>query len=219
MSTDIHIIILVGYSGSGKSLLRNYLNTIYNIPYVSTGDIVRDEAIKRGYSNSFKDIEKIAKLLDIETGYKFILLAFPYINHFSDLNDTIVVDCARTIQDIDLLNNEYSKSIVVAIKCPPKIRFNNLLSRNRKDIPQTYEDFVELTKREKKEGVEKLINKSNVIIQNSNNIEFFYNQIDNFILEFNYINASTLPMPHEPKLQPKLCQRASKPNTKSKIVY
>lgn len=32
-------------------------------------------------------------------------------------------------------------------------------------------------------------------------------------------DLQTLQMPHEPKLQPKLCQRASKANTKSKNVY
>ena len=30
--------------------------------------------------------------------------------------------------------------------------------------------------------------------------------------------ASTLPKPHKPKLQPKLCQKASKANTQQEIV-
>jgi dephospho-CoA kinase len=55
------VIGVIGQNGSGKDEVLKYLRAKYNMPFLSTGDMVRDIAVKEGKESTRENLQEISE--------------------------------------------------------------------------------------------------------------------------------------------------------------
>ncbi|MBY9005792.1 MAG: AAA family ATPase [Candidatus Lokiarchaeota archaeon] len=157
------IIGFCGLPGSGKSSALNAINKIGYI--VNMGDVIRDEAKKRGLNPIDSDLGKIAQDLREKKGLGIIARkCIEKINHLD--NEIIFIDGLRSMEEV-LIFREIWKLPIVAITIDEERRFNRIKERARKDDPESYEELKVRDKRETNFGVRKVIKNADYTVTNN----------------------------------------------------
>jgi dephospho-CoA kinase len=137
------VIGVVGDIGSGKDAVLKYLNSKYGIPYLSTGDIVRQIAEREGVEATRENLETISRqcFQDMGKGCFVKMAASEIINRGWSIAG---ISGVRSPDDVEVMKDMFGKNFVlirVDIK-DPRLRFERLRRRNEERDPQTYEDFL-----------------------------------------------------------------------------
>lgn len=173
------MIAIVGMPGSGKSEFVNVaLEFGYN--FISMGDIVREETVKRGYL--LENSGKLAQILRDEKGLDAIaVLTLEKIRESN--KDKFLIEGIRGIKEIERFREEID-FFLIGIHTSPKIRFERLKYREREDDPKTYGDFQERDLRELSWGLGQALALSDVIINNNETLEKFRENIIKVIKKY-----------------------------------
>ncbi len=113
------MIAVVGMPGSGKS---EFLNIALNYGYrfISMGDIVREETVKRGFS--LEESGKVAQMLRDKGGLDAI--AILTLNKIREShNDKFIIEGIRGIKEVERFRNEIN-FFLVGIHTSPSLRFD-----------------------------------------------------------------------------------------------
>ncbi len=173
------MIAVVGMPGSGKS---EFVNIAIELGYrfISMGDIVREETVKRGYT--LEESGKVAQILRDEKGLDAIaVLTLDKIREFH--NNKFLIEGVRGIKEIERFRNEI-EFFLIGIHVSPKIRYERLRNREREDDPKTFEDFQKRDLREISWGLAEALALSDVIIDNNGTLEDFRTNIDKVIKKY-----------------------------------
>ncbi|HOI77693.1 MAG TPA: AAA family ATPase [Methanofastidiosum sp.] len=167
------MIAIVGMPGSGKSEFVN-IALSYGYRFISMGDIVREETLKRGYL--LEESGKVAQILRDKEGLDII--AILTLDRISETQDgKFLIEGIRGIKEIERFRNEID-FFLVGIHTSPRIRFERLKNRGRADDPKTFEDFYKRDLRELSWGLGEAFALSDVIIDNNGTFEDFRSNID-----------------------------------------
>ena len=162
------IICITGMPGSGKSIVAR---TAYNkgIPVLVMGDVIREEASRRGLPHRPEILNRIAKELREKEGLNAV--AKRIANKIVDIgNHVVVVDGVRSLHEINVFK-EYGEVIIVAVHASPKTRFKRLIKRNRPGDPQTWEEFFERDLTELGFGIGNVIALADYMIVNEGDVK------------------------------------------------
>ncbi|NYT13137.1 MAG: flagellar hook-basal body complex protein FliE [Candidatus Methanofastidiosa archaeon] len=173
------MIAVVGMPGSGKS---EFVNIALNFGYrfISMGDIVREETVKRGYP--LEESGKVAQMLRDKEGLDAIaILTLDKIRETHD--DKFLIEGIRGIKEIERFRDEID-FFLVGIHTSPRLRFERLKNREREDDPETFEEFHKRDLRELSWGLGEALALSDIIIDNNGSIEEFRINIDKVIKKY-----------------------------------
>ncbi|MEM2727180.1 MAG: AAA family ATPase [Archaeoglobaceae archaeon] len=168
------IIAFVGYPLSGKSTAGEVAKE-FGIPIVTMGDVVREEALKRGLEPNSENLGKIANELRKKEGMDAI--AKRCIPKMRALGSFVLVDGIRGIAEVETFKKAFEDFVLIAIECPLEIRFERAKQRKRSDDVLKIEDLLERDKREESWGLKEAIEVADFTIENTGNIEDFKEKI------------------------------------------
>lgn len=169
-----------GLPGSGKSLVSE-IATEKGAIIVSMGDIVREEAQKRGESS-----KETAKNLRAEHGeYIVSELTIQKIKKLQDegVENPIMVEGIRSHHEVEMFKENFDNFIILSIFANPQLRFERLKIRQREDDSQDYEGFKKRDDTELGFGIGTVISLSDKMIINESDIESCRNKIRKYLEE------------------------------------
>jgi len=191
------IIGLTGTKASGKGVVAEILKK-KDFAYFSLSDRVREEAVSRGLTDyKVKDLQDIGNELREKYGggvlvRKTLELVKKQGNERKEGKD-MIIDGIRNIYEVEELKKQeyfgyFGYFILIAVDAPREVRFERLVERGRKSDPKTYEEFLEMDKRdlgnkeiESGQQVKKCIEAANYKIQNDNTLEDLEKKIDEIL--------------------------------------
>jgi dephospho-CoA kinase len=139
---EMKIIGVIGQNGSGKDEVLKYLRAQYGVPFLSTGDMVREIAAKEGKEPTRENLQEISERYFREYGRGcFVQLAAEKIRQ----NGWSVggISGIRSLDDVKVLKDALGGDfILVNVNVSnPKVRFARMQARRESRDPQTYEQF------------------------------------------------------------------------------
>ena len=127
------VIIIVGMPGAGKSLASQVAKRM-KIPVFVSGDVIRNEALRRGLSPNKKNLGQVMLHIRKTDGMGAVARRLvPLIELSAGM--TLVYEGARSMEEVGELARHYNVSII-AIHASPETRFRRLLKRKRGDRPR-----------------------------------------------------------------------------------
>jgi len=135
------IIGLCGTFASGKDTLADYLVSTYNLMHLSTGDIVRQEAMRLRGSTERPVIFEVANQLRAERGADVLVqIALELFAAHQEKYDGVVISGIRSIGEVETLHAKGGKLLFV--DAPVETRYQRMASRQRDAETQlTLEEF------------------------------------------------------------------------------
>jgi len=161
------VIVIVGMPGAGKSL-ASHVAKGFGMPVFVSGDVIRNEAMKRGLTPNKRNLGRLMLELRKSEGMGAVAGRLVPLIEKSSRNNS-VYEGARSMEEVEELARHYHVS-VIAIHASPETRFQRLLKRKRGDRPRTRSDFVERDKRELSVGVGRIISLADRMVENEESI-------------------------------------------------
>lgn len=177
MVRNVKIFAFTGMPFSGKSEAVKIANDL-RIPVIRMGDIVWDEVKKRGLDLTGENVGRIASEMRDEFGKN--IWAKKTIEKINEMkfSETIVIDGVRNHEEIDLFKKILgSDFLLVAIVVPDEVRHQRALQRGRVDDSLDLSEIIARDNRELGWGIKKVIESSDIKIDNLGSIEQLQNNI------------------------------------------
>ena len=177
----MQVMGISGLPGSGKSLVSE-IATKKGAVVVSMGDIIREEAKKRGESSK----ETATNLRKEHGKYIVAQLTVEKIKQMIEDNiaTTIIVEGIRSPFEVKMFKENFDNFIILSIFANPDLRFKRLQQRNREDDSKNYDDFQKRDQMELDFGIGEVISLSDKIIINETNLESYEKEINEFLDSF-----------------------------------
>ncbi|MFA5375386.1 MAG: AAA family ATPase [Dehalococcoidia bacterium] len=177
------IIGVIGKNGSGKDEVLKYLRDRYDVPFLSTGDIVRGIAAKEGKEPTRPNLQAISDRYFKERGEGcFVRMAVEKIRENGW--KAAGISGVRSPKDVDILRDELGRDFVLidVYVTDPHIRFERMVKRGEGRDAKAYEDFVKQDKAEEKLfGVEKAAANADYSLSNDGILEDLHDAIDKLV--------------------------------------
>jgi len=170
------LIAFVGMPGSGKSEASTVARSM-KIPVVSMGDVVREEAAKRGLPPTDENIGGIGTELRKNEGMDSISKrCVPKIRaHWSDV---VVIDGTRNIEEVSYFKKQFGIDFkLIAINAPFDLRFERVKKRARSDDMTGIEELKRRDEREKMWGLDKTMELADIKLNNTSSLREFQDEI------------------------------------------
>ena len=132
------VIVVAGMPGSGKSVVSRAAREL-GLPVYVMGDVVREEAARRGLEPTPANLNMVAKSLREEYGPTIV--AERTAQKFRRDEEAVLVDGVRSLDEVKVFQR-YGDVVIVAVHASPRTRFERIRRRNRPGDPRTWEEFV-----------------------------------------------------------------------------
>ena len=183
MTPKFRVIGAVGQNGSGKDEVLKYLRRKYNVPFLATGDIVREIAAKEGVEPTRENLGKISDryFREFGKGYFVKLLADKICNSGWKIAG---ISGIRSLNDVrilkEMLGNDF---ILIDVKITdPQVRFSRMTKRGEGRDPHSYDQFLRQDEAEEKlfslKEAERL---ADYYISNDDTLEDLHRQLDKLV--------------------------------------
>lgn len=178
------VIAFVGYPLSGKSTAAKVAKEL-GIPVVVMGDVVREEAVRRGVRLTDENLGKIASELRRKDGMDAIAKrCIPKIRDVAKDSGVVVVDGIRGMAEVERFKKAFGEDFVlIAIECPAEIRFERAKMRKRSDDVESIEDLIERDRREESWGLKDAMEAANFTIENTGDYSDFIETVRQILLK------------------------------------
>ncbi len=178
------VIAFVGYPLSGKSTAAQVAREM-GIPVVVMGDVVREEAAKRGLELTDENLGKVASELREKEGMDAIARrCIPKIREEARKSGIVVVDGIRGIAEIEKFKKAFGDDfILIAIESPLEVRFERAKMRKRSDDVEKLKDLEERDRREERWGMREAMEIADFTVENTGDYEDFVDKIRQILLK------------------------------------
>jgi len=175
------LICVTGMPGSGKSVVSRIISSILNAKVISMGDVVREEAVRRGIPQDIMSMTKFAEELRRKYGKDIVArMTLKYVED-RGLSGIIVIDGVRSLDEVKVFNS-YGKVIIVAVHASPRTRYERLRNRGRRDDPKDWNEFLIRDNKELSFGIGNVIALADMMIINeSRSLEDLRNEVESKI--------------------------------------
>lgn len=164
MKVDKVCVGLAGYPGAGKTLLASEA-VKRGIPVLNMGDVVREEALRRGLPPTRENMILLMWKLRSEEGPLAVAKRILEKSKCFGQN-LIVVDGLRTVDEMSFFRENFKKFILVVVDASREERFIRLSKRGRNDDPKSIQDLEDRDKAEEVLGLAELMSKGDKVILN-----------------------------------------------------
>ncbi len=138
------IIGLTGKNASGKGVAGDFLKS-KGFYFYSLSDVIREEIVKRGQEVTRDRLLATGRELRSEYGPGY--LAKRILDRLEN-DKNYVVDSFRNPAEVGVFRNSPVSFYLLAVTADPKIRFARIRARGRENDPSTYEEFLNLERKE-----------------------------------------------------------------------
>jgi len=168
---------------SGKSTAAQVVREV-GIPVVVLGDVVREEAVRRGVELTDENLGRIASELRQKEGMDAIAKRFiPKIRELGSSKGVVVVDGIRGIAEVERFKKAFGDDFVlISIESPLEVRFERAKMRKRSDDVKKLEDLVKRDKREESWGLKEAMEIADFTIENKGSYEDFIETVKQILL-------------------------------------
>ena len=145
----MRIIGVVGQNGSGKDEVLKYLRNKFNIPFLSTGDMVREIARKEGLETTRENLKIISERHFRELGEGcFVKMVVDKIR--SNGWQMAGISGIRSMNDVKILREKCGDDFILidVYVSNPRERYSRMVKRGEERDPQSYEQFMKQDKAE-----------------------------------------------------------------------
>ena len=161
------IILIVGMPGSGKSFATDIIKRKFKAEVFHSGDVIREEIKKRGLKYTPENDTKIADWFHSKGRDRLIVLR-TWNKIKKSKKKLVVIEGFRSFPEyIYLKNLSKSNPTIIAVLSPFSVRVKRELQRGRFGKEETVSYLKERDRNEKKRGLEKIMKKAKVKINNS----------------------------------------------------
>lgn len=172
------IIGFVGMPGSGKSAAADVAREM-DIPVVVMGDVIREEAARRGLEPSDKNLGAVGNdLRDKEGPAAIAARCLEKIREMAA--PMVVVEGIRSKFEVDLFREGFDDFELVEVFVPDEIRLARIASRGRSDDANHQDLAKAVADRDARElswGMGEAIRTANLRIENSGSVEEFWGRV------------------------------------------
>ncbi len=184
MATNkIKIIGVIGENGSGKDEVLKYLRAKHDVPFLSTGDIVREIATKEGIEPTRENLGKISEEYFEKFGEAcFVKLVADKIRRESW--NIAGISGIRSLDDVNALEGIFNSDFVLinVYISDPRIRYHRLTKRAEWRDPHSYEEFLRQDEAEEKLfSLKKATQHANYSISNDDTLDNLHREIEKLI--------------------------------------
>jgi dephospho-CoA kinase len=177
------IIGVIGKNGSGKDEVLKYLRDTYNVPFLSTGDIVRGIAAKEGKEPTRPNLQAISDKYFKERGEGcFVRMVVDKIRENGW--EVAGISGVRSPKDVDILRGELGRDFVLVdvYISDSHVRFERMLKRGEGRDVKSYDQFVQQDKAEEKLfDIEKAAANADYSLSNDGILEDLHDVIDKLV--------------------------------------
>jgi dephospho-CoA kinase len=149
MPAKVKVIGAVGQNGSGKDEVLKYLRLKYNVPFLSTGDVVRDIAAREGAEPTRDNLGKISDryFREFGKGY-FVKLLADKIRRTGW--KVAGISGIRSLNDVSVLKDIFGKDFILinVYITDPHVRYKRMTTRGEGRDPHSYREFLSQDKAE-----------------------------------------------------------------------
>lgn len=180
----MRVIAFVGLPLSGKSTASKVAEEM-GIPVVCMGDIVREEAKRRGLALTDENLGKIANELRQKEGMDAIAKrCIPIIREKGKDIGVVVIDGIRGIAEVERFKKEFGNDfILINIEAPLEVRFQRALKRGRSDDIKSIEELKRRDERELSWNMSEAIKIANFTIENTSSLEDFREKVRDILTQ------------------------------------
>lgn len=145
------VIGLTGTIGAGKDIVKEFLISRFNCYYVSLSSIIRTEAEEKKSNYNRKTLQDLGD--GLRKRYGNWILAKLAVEYLQSDKELIIVDGIRNVAEVEFLRKRFGKKfILIGVNAPQKLRFERVGKRRSTRDPKTWEEFVEMDKRDQGEN-------------------------------------------------------------------
>jgi len=175
------LIGLTGRNAAGKGEVARYLQS-KSFYYHSLSDVIREEIRRRGEEPTRERLIIVGNELRQRSGAA--VLAERVLAGIED-DRHYIIDSIRNPSEVEAFR-EAKHFKLLRVDAPAEVRFRRILSRRRESDPRTFEDFVELEKREAEgddtsQNLVKVELMADYTLVNDGPLEKLYRQIDELL--------------------------------------
>ena len=168
------IVGFVGMPGSGKSVAADVARDM-NIPVVVMGDVIREEAARRGLDPTDRNLGAVGNdLRDKEGPDAVATRCLAKIR--AQQAPTVVVEGIRSKSEVDLFRRSSNGFSLIEVFVPDEVRLARIGSRGRSDDANESDLAVAVASRDARElgwGMGEAIRAADLRIENSGGVEEF----------------------------------------------
>ncbi|EFD92543.1 MAG: hypothetical protein BJBARM5_0739 [Candidatus Parvarchaeum acidophilus ARMAN-5] len=175
------IIVLTGMPGSGKSTAAVEFLKL-GIPVIGMGDAVRKEMRRKGIEINNKSIRMFSKKMTSKHGKKYVINLVK--NELLDIFKThniVVLDGARRMSEVEEVEKEGYKPIILGIITDKQLRFKRIVNRKNESDFSSYNEFKWREKLELSYGIADVIASADYYIDNSSSKSVFITSLKKFL--------------------------------------
>ncbi len=183
MSSLASIVIgVTGLPASGKGVFAEIAKQ-HGFSVIVMGDVIREEVKKRGLPVNREHSNKIMIELRKKHGKGVVALkTVPWVKSaLEEGKNRILIDGLRSLTEAEILRKQFPDFLVIGIHASPKVRFNRIRSRHRKDDSSTWDEFRKRDELELSVGIGDLLALSDILISNQGNIDEAKKQFEEVI--------------------------------------
>lgn len=183
------IIGVIGQNGSGKDEVLKYLKAKYDIPFVSTGDLVREIAAKEGKETTRENLQEISERYFREFGRGcFVKLAVEKIH---DKGWEIAgITGIRSLEDVQILKTILNKDFILinVYISDPEERYKRMRKRAEERDPHNYSQFLQNDRAEEEIfHVQSAAQYADYAVSNDGTLDDLHKEIDKLVTENNLL--------------------------------
>ena len=169
------LIVVTGMPAAGKNIAAQYAQK-HHYPHFSTGDIVRAEIRKRGYSGDADISAQISTEMRGKDGLGVTRMAVA--EALKQKADMVFLEGIRSWPEIELIRNENACTLI-AVLAPRQTRLNRVSMRGRAD--DSIHHFDRRDQREIEYGVADCIALADAYVLNDGTLDDALSQFDQII--------------------------------------
>jgi dephospho-CoA kinase len=163
------LVLIAGLPGAGKTTVAKILAE-KGLPVLSMGDVIREEARRRGKPDDIDSMRGFMAQLRKERGEAIVAeLIIRKLRGIS--GPLVVIDGLRSEEELDAFRRVASRVLLILVASDLQRRFQRLSKRARPDDPKKVEDLRRRDNTELTVGLEKLMSREGVKITNDGDIE------------------------------------------------
>ncbi len=185
------VIGATGQNGTGKDEVLKYIRAQYGVPFLSTGDVVREIAAREGIEATRSNLQKISEnyFRQYGQGY-FVRLVAEKIREKAW--PVAGISGIRSFADVQVLKDIFGKDFIlihVSIT-DPHVRYERMTQRGEERDPHSYAEFLHNDEAEEEIfHIKKAEQNADYVISNDGTLDDLYRTIDRLIVEKGLLTA------------------------------
>jgi len=183
MPAEVKVIGAIGQNGSGKDEVLKYLSARHDVPFLSTGDAVREIASKEGVEPTRENLGKISDRYFREFGKGcFVKLLADKIQNSGW--KIAGISGIRSLNDVSILKDIFGEDFILirVYITDPHVRYSRMTRRGEGRDPHSYEELLHQDEAEEELfSLKEAEKRADYSMSNDGTLEDLHQEIDRLI--------------------------------------